>query len=40
MMGRTPARPNKAAKPAKPRGRVQFNLRGRLLLVGGALGLC
>ena len=32
-----------AARPAagnRPRGRASFNLRGRLLLVGGALGLC
>ena len=31
-----------AARPAagnRPRGRASFNLRGRLLLVGGALGL-
>jgi cell division protein FtsI (penicillin-binding protein 3) len=27
-------------KPGKPRNRPQFNLRGRLALVGGALGLC
>ena len=29
-----------ARAPARPRGRSQFNLRGRLLLVGGTLALC
>ena len=28
------------SKASKPRNRAQFNLRGRLLLVTGALGLC
>ncbi|MFC7302560.1 peptidoglycan D,D-transpeptidase FtsI family protein [Cognatiluteimonas weifangensis] len=30
----------KPGKAARPRGRTQFNLRGRLGLVAGALGLC
>jgi cell division protein FtsI (penicillin-binding protein 3) len=41
VIGRaTPPRPGKPAKPGRQRGRAQFNLRGRLLLVAGTLGLC
>ncbi len=43
MIGRNAPRPAKAGKPAKParaRARGAFDLRLRLLLVTGALGLC
>ena len=41
MIGRvtTKSSAGKSGKSGKPRGRTQFNLRGRLLLVAGTLGL-
>ena len=38
MIGRNA--PRQAGKPARQRGRTPFNLRGRLMLVTGTLGLC
>jgi cell division protein FtsI (penicillin-binding protein 3) len=38
MIGRATGKAGKSGKP--PRGRAQFNLRGRLGLVAGTLGLC
>ncbi len=40
MIGRATSKSGKAAKSRKPRGRAQFNLRGRLVLVTIALGVC
>jgi len=40
VIARSSTRANRTAKPARPRARGAFNLRGRLLLVTGTLGLC